>query len=182
MIFTLVILIWIGGYVYFITATNYAVPEQKDEKTDAIVVLTGGNYRTHTGLTLFAEGLAPNLMITGVNKAVTEQDIRNLWKNDTALPACCIILGHMATTTLENAQEVKGWIKDKNFKSIRLVTSTYHMQRAMMEFNAAMPDLKIIVHPVEEEDYSLNEWQFWVITFSEYNKFILRGLALVFTV
>lgn len=160
------------------TMAGTATPEKRNEKTDAIVVLTGGNFRTNTGLALWTEGLAPELMITGVNEAVKETDIRKLWKSDKPLPDCCITLGHKAKTTLDNAEETKEWLNLKKFKKIRIVTSTYHMQRALQEFRLAMPEIEIIPHPVELEDYSPHEWKFWVITFSEYNKYILRSLAL----
>ena len=175
---TLILLIWLGGYVYFVMATLYAKPEQRNVKTDAIIVLTGGNFRIATGLKLFAEGLSTQLMITGVNEAVTEAEIRRLWKGKKTLPACCITLGHLAKTTRENANETKIWAHDKNLKSIRLVTSAYHMQRALQEFRLKMPEVKIFPHPVEKEDYAMDELKFWIITLSEYNKYILRSIVL----
>lgn len=178
LLLTLGLVVWLSGYVLFVMATSLAVPENRTQKTDAIIVLTGGNFRTTTGLELLAAGMAPELMITGVNKAVTETDIRSLWRGTTPLPACCITLGHRAETTVQNAAEVKDWLAKKNIHTIRLVTSAYHLQRALQEFKAAMPTLTIIAHPVEEEDYSLHEPHFWLITFSEYNKYIFRSAVL----
>jgi uncharacterized SAM-binding protein YcdF (DUF218 family) len=175
---TLVFIVWVVGYAYFLMMTGLAIPTDREEKTDAIVVLTGGNFRTYTGLRLLTDGAAPELFITGVHKAVKEADIRALWKEQTPLPECCVTLGQRAETTLENAAEAKQWIEQKKFKRIRLVTSTYHLQRALLEFQYAMPDIVIIPHPVEEEDYSPHELKFWTITLSEYSKYIVRSMIL----
>lgn len=142
------------------------------------MVLTGGNYRIHTGLTLFASRLSDNLYITGVHQSVTDQDILKMWKGITALPDCCIEIGHNATTTLENALETKEWLQGKDIKSIRLVTSTYHMKRALIEFNNALNGIEIIPHPVEESDYRLKDIKFWILTFDEYNKILFRIIIL----
>ena len=83
-------------------------------------------------------------------------------------------LGHKALTTYGNANETQEWITANKVKSIRLVTSGYHMGRALLEFKRVMPDLKIIPHPVEETDYGVLNWKFWELAFSEYHKILFR--------
>lgn len=177
---TLALLAWGYGYARFIVDIETMKPEEIGEKTDAIVVLTGGNYRINTALELFAQGLAPKLLITGVHKSVKEYEILASWKGKEPLPECCISLGRSATTTMENAQESKTWIEENKVKSIRIVTSGYHMPRALIEFHHLMPETEIIAHPVEEQDYAFDDWRFWYISFSEYNKTLLRRASLVF--
>ncbi len=174
----LTLMVWIGGYGAFLSNVQTTIPYDPSEKTDAIVVLTGGNFRIATGLTLFAKQLAPKLMITGVHETVTEDDVRAMWKDSTPLPKCCITLGYEATSTFENALETETWVKENNIKSIRLVTSTYHMKRALIEFNNILKDTKIIIHPVEKQDYTTDDVLFWKITFDEYNKTIYRSFIL----
>ncbi len=174
-ILLLTVILWIGGYSAFLSNMQAVTPQTPNIKTDAIIVLTGGNYRITTGLNLFAKGLAPKLLITGVHKSVTEKDIRAMWKEDTKLPKCCITLGHEATTTYENALEAKKWIKENNIKSARLVTSIYHIKRATLEFKNKLKDTEIIIHPVEKHDYDMKDFIFWKITFDEYNKTLYRS-------
>ena len=170
----LTLIAWIGGYGVFLSNIQAVTPQDPKTNTDAVVVLTGGNYRITTGLTLFSQQSAPTLFISGVHPSVDEKEIRLMWKGKTELPDCCIILGHEATTTFENALETEEWIKENNIKSIRLVTSTYHMKRALMEFHNIVKDTKIIPHPVEIPDYKKEDLLFWKITFDEYNKVLYR--------
>lgn len=177
---TLLLLAWGYGFARFIVEIETMKPQQNGEKTDAIVVLTGGNYRINTALELFADGLAPKLLITGVHKSVKEYEILSSWKGEKPLPECCISLGRAATTTMENAQESKTWIEENKVKSVRIVTSAYHMPRALLEFHHLMPDIEIISNPVEEQDYAQNDWRYWYISCSEYNKILLRYASLLF--
>ncbi len=164
-----------GGLVTFFVSAYAVQPEKPGMRTDAIIVLTGGNYRVQTGLGLWSEHLAQELFITGVNRDVKRREILAEWKGEEALPHCCITLGYEATTTHENAIEAKDWVERNNIKTARIVTSPYHMQRALLEFRQAMPDLVMIAHPVQMEDYTPRELVYWKILFSEYIKAIWRG-------
>ena len=44
------------------------------------------------------------------------------------------------------------------FTSLRLVTSGYHMPRAMMEFRSAMPSATLVAHPVFPEHVKVEHW------------------------
>ena len=174
-ILLLTVILWIGGYSAFLSNMQAVTPQTPSIKTDAIIVLTGGNYRITTGLDLFSKGLAPKLLITGVHNSVTEKEIRTMWKGKAKLPDCCITLGHEATTTYENAIEAQEWITKNNIKSARLVTSIYHIKRATLEFKNKLKDTEIIIHPVEKQDYNMKDFIFWKITFDEYNKTLYRS-------
>lgn len=172
------LILWIGGYGAFLNHINTLKPENPHQKTDAIVVPTGGNYRITTGLDLFAQGKAPHLFITGVNKNTSRKKILSVHKGK-PLPDCCIELGYDATTTYENAFETKAWMAGKNIKNIRLVTSPYHMPRTILEFSHVLDkNIDIIRHPVEQPDYTPAELDFWRITFDEYNKTLYRYVRL----
>lgn len=155
-------------------------PEQPDTKTDVVVVLTGGSDRIETGLDLWATDSAPNLFITGVHKDVTKNEILNMWKGKGSLPECCITLGYKAFTTTQNAEEIQEWLEGKNFSSIRIVTSNYHMHRAFLEFSHALPGIKIITHPIEQPDITPDDEYFWHVIFSEYHKSIFRMITILF--
>lgn len=176
----LLFFLWAMGYVLFSLHAAARATLYPEQKTDALIVLTGGNNRIRTGLELYAKGLAPQLFITGVHKAVEEKEILAQWgSTDLPLPPCCMVLGHEATTTTENASETKDWVERNNVRKIRLITSSYHMSRALLEFHTAMPDIEIIPQPVNEDEASLNSYKFWVLTFSEYNKTLFRSVAIL---
>ncbi len=167
---------WLFGLGAFTAGVFLIKPQSPAAHSDAIIVLTGGKDRIETGLDLFAEGLAPELFITGVHDDVTQAEITGRYTGTKPLPECCIILGYEANSTTENAAEAKEWAAGKNIKTIRLVTSNYHMPRAALEFRSALPDVKIIVHPILQPDITPSDKKFWHILFEEYHKSVFRLL------
>lgn len=176
------VLLWGAGYGMFVASVLEETPQDQTRKTDAIIVLTGGNFRVDTGLDLFAIQMAPRLFITGVHDTVTMDDIIRKWSGlpngSRALPACCMELGHKALTTIENARETKDWAEKENVHSMRLVTSPYHMPRAMREFKSLMPEKEFVPHVVVRDTLSPRDQFFWHITFIEYHKWVFRLLYL----
>lgn len=172
--------IWAGIFFAFLNHSLSLTPDLTETKTDAIVVLTGGSERIDHGLDLFAKGMAKYLFITGVHPDVKLEKIISLWTKPEKLPKCCIVLGHEAVSTFQNAQETRSWIEENNIKSIRLVTSNYHMIRARMEFSNALPDVQIIIHPIEQKDFQRWTARFWKVYLSEYHKSILRFIQQLF--
>ena len=173
--FTLLIL-WGLGFLWFSTTIAMTTSDAESKKTEAIIVLTGGNGRINEGLDLLADKLAPKLFISGVHKDVTNADIFKSWKNPTTPAPCCITLGYNSTDTISNATEVEQWVQEHNIDSFRLVTSSYHMPRAILEIRARLPDISIIKHPVLTDDFESWKGSFWTLTFSEYNKTLLRWM------
>lgn len=176
------IFLWAGGYALFVYSILRSDISEPERETDAIVVLTGGNNRVNTGFDLFAAGLAPKLFISGVNNDVSLDELVSTWpgleNGSRSLPACCMELGYEARSTIENAQEAHDWVLANDVHSIRLVTSPYHMPRALLEFKALMPGLDIITHPVMKDRPSLSSRFFLNISFVEYHKTIYRSSRL----
>lgn len=167
-------LVWFGGMTGFIYSTATLKPQNTDKKTDAIVILTGGRNRINSGLEILSKNGSANIFISGVNENVSIDEIRKMYRGEKRLPECCISLGYRARNTMNNAIESREWLEDMHFSSIRLVTSDYHMPRALIEFRHAMPELEIIRHPVTEDGgHSAN---FWYNAIKEYNKTIITYL------
>ena len=173
--------LWLAGLAIFSVVRLGSSPQSPDKTTDAIVVLTGGQNRVDQGLILFANGKASNLFISGVHPDVKKREITGRWAGETSLPPCCIALGKTATTTIENATETADWAQKNDIESIRLVTSNYHMPRARLELQATMPDVTIIKNPIEQDDLDTAEGRIWHLLFSEYHKFLLRSVQLIFS-
>jgi uncharacterized SAM-binding protein YcdF (DUF218 family) len=169
---------WAGGFIFYTLSTLTSYPHQPEQTTDAIVVLTGGSERVEQGLGLFAAGKARHLFISGVHEDVRKNEITALWHGETALPPCCITLGHEATTTAQNAQEVRKWLAEQKYNSIRLVTSDYHMNRALLELKHALPGVEILPHPIVQSDINKGTRHYWEILFGEYHKALLRTIIL----
>lgn len=176
-----IIALWLTGYVLF--ALNSLNIRQDDPQriTDAVIVLTGDDQRIEEGLALYAGGRTAHLFITGVYPGVSTRSIKALWQGETALPPCCLTLGHKATTTIQNAQEAREWMIEHGYTLVRLVTSEYHMPRAMTEFKHALPGIEIIRHAVELKPYKPFTRTFWRLSFLEYHKTLWRKAILFFT-
>jgi len=173
------IALWLFGFVLYCANILLIQPQKTQQTTDAIVVLTGGKGRIGKGLALFAAGKANHLFVSGVHNEYTPARIRALWHGKTALPACCVFVGKEATTTLQNAQETKDWAAQHNIQSIRLVTSNYHMSRALLEFKAALPGVTFIKHSIVQDNFGWGDLYFWQLLVSEYHKYLLRSVQLV---
>jgi uncharacterized SAM-binding protein YcdF (DUF218 family) len=166
-------LLWLGGLLWFVAppaADTRAAP------TDAIVVLTGGSLRLRSGIDLLREGKGRKLFVSGVNQQVDLEDLLGISGSMPDWALCCIILGHEADNTLENAQETARWIRSQGFHSLRLVTAWYHMPRSLLEFDRALPEIDIVAHPVFPDQVKQEHW--WaqrgtaLLLVSEYVKYI----------
>lgn len=178
----LCMLVWAGGLLWFI-AQIPQTPLADDVKADAIVALTGGSGRLDYALRLLADGKAHKLFISGVSKTLTVADM--LRQADPELRerlrplAKDIVLGHQAENTIGNALETTDWLKASDYKSILLVTASYHMPRGMVEFQE-LGHMTIIPAPVFPEDFRLIGW--WsdttsrILLLSEYHKFLAARL------
>lgn len=170
-------LAWIGGLAAFV---YLAVPKtfvDAGQRTDAIVVLTGGSGRLEEGFKLLAAQRADKLFISGVYRGVDVSELLQLSAQTPQEVACCVALGYAATNTEENAIETTAWAAQEGYRSIRLVTANYHMPRSAYEFRRAMPNLDVIEHPVSPERFLREDW--WKnygtskLAAAEYTKFLL---------
>jgi uncharacterized SAM-binding protein YcdF (DUF218 family) len=147
----LLIVIWLGGFLAFAAAIP---PKVRDtaRPVDAIVVLTGGDVRLAEGFALLDRGLAKKLLISGVADGIKLPDLLQTLNGNPqpsqAVLECCVTLGYDARSTEGNARESLKWLGDNGFKSIRLVTANYHMNRSLLEFRRVMPGIEIVPNPV----------------------------------
>jgi uncharacterized SAM-binding protein YcdF (DUF218 family) len=129
-----------------------------DRKADGIVVLTGGAARITDAIELLASGRGKRLLITGVNKTTNSLELARLVPEYQKLFSCCIDLDHSATNTIGNAVETRRWARGRNFHSLVVVTSSYHMPRAMVELAHQLPDVTLIPFPVVPEKRRGEPW------------------------
>ena len=164
----IVALAWGLGFAAFMLLL---APPAGDVTTDAVVVPTGGPGRIDRGLALVEAGRAKRVLVTGVAPGVTKADVARIFGHP-ATVACCVDLGAEAVDTRSNAEETARWVQDHGVRSVRLVTSDWHMARARMELGAVLGgDIRIVRDGVRTE-------QRLGPLVNEYNKLLLRRVAL----
>lgn len=175
--------VWFGGLVWFASSLpSPGSPPAAGQKTDAIVVLTGGKERLATGLRLLAEGYAAKAFVSGVARGVDVATLLRLARRRPEELACCIMVGYAADNTAGNARETARWMRSEKFTSLRLVTAGYHMPRSLLEFRRVMPDFDIVAHPVFPERFRHADWWRWPgsteLVISEFNKYLVALVSI----
>src|SRR5690606_5501745 len=99
------------------------------------------------------------------------------------LVTCCVTLGHQAHNTHQNAAEARKWVAGvRDVRSAYIVTSSYHIPRALLEFRQALPGLTLYPAPVPHRTGPDHDQKnFWHLAFSEYNKTLLTWLRVMLT-
>src|SRR6266851_6948071 len=131
------------GFVGFLSQLRGA-EVTPDRKADGIVVLTGGSSRVSDAMELLAGGYGKRLLISGVHPTNDASDISRSLPDSQSLMGCCVDLDRSAVNTRSNAAETRRWAHERGFKSLIVVTSNYHMPRAIVELTHAMPDIELI--------------------------------------
>lgn len=156
---SLAVLAWVVGLISYAQKVPDSVLNVA-ERTDAIVVLTGGSERITTGVELLERELASQLFISGVAPSVTVADLLSADLQSQEKLSGKITVGSEAEDTPGNAIETARWARENSVRSIRLVTAAYHMPRALLELERTMPAVKIIPHPVFPEQVKADWWRY----------------------
>jgi uncharacterized SAM-binding protein YcdF (DUF218 family) len=166
---------FVFGFVLFaINVTRNDV--SAGDKADGIVVLTGGDNRLEAGARLLKEGRANRMLISGVNRKVTRDEIQRLLGLDRNTFNCCVDLGYEARDTVGNADETRTWANNHGYTHLIVVTSSYHMPRSLAELALAMPQAKLEPFAVTPKRFPEEAWWLHAATtrvlLSEYLKFL----------
>jgi len=147
----------IAGFFWFVD--NVPMQEATDiGKADGIVVLTGAASRIPDAIQLLAAGHGRRLLITGVHRATSAGEIARLTPLYQQVFACCVDLDRSALNTLGNATETRRWANERGFRSLIVVTSNWHMPRAMAELEHQLPDITLIPFPVIPDNKNGRWW------------------------
>jgi uncharacterized SAM-binding protein YcdF (DUF218 family) len=163
----LLLLLYALGFVLF--AFTLGKPAAGGEAaTDGAVVLTGGSGRLEHAIEVVGDRKAKRLLVAGADPSVTKADIARRLRGNGALVACCVDLGSESVDTRSNAEEGARWLKARKYRSVRLITSDWHMRRAAYEFRKVLGSRVTVVTDAVRTEPS------FLILFSEYNKYLLR--------
>ena len=165
-----------AGFLFNLRGTEV----RPERKADGIVVLTGGSSRVSDAMELLAAGYGKRLLISGVHPTIAAADISRSLQEGQGLFHCCVDLDHSAVNTRSNAAETRRWARERGFKSLVVVTSNYHMPRAIVELSHAMPDVELIPFAVVGEKWREEPWYengaTLRLVLSEYVKYIAAEL------
>jgi uncharacterized SAM-binding protein YcdF (DUF218 family) len=163
------ILLYALGFILF--GVTLGRPAKADLKTDAAIAITGGAGRIEHGMDVLADGLTKRVFIAGADPLVTKKDLIQRLGGRARLIRCCVDLGSESVDTRSNAEEAGRWLAKRHFRSVRLITSDWHMRRARYEFRKVLGDrVEVVPDAVHSEPSFLT-------LFGEYNKYVLRRLA-----
>lgn len=128
-------------------------------RAEGVVAFTGGSDRVQEAAEFLARGQAKRMLITGVNRATRSSVLAKLLPLPRDLFNCCVDLGYQALDTIGNARETREWAQVHNItRSLIVVTSNYHMPRALAELSAELPDVKLYPFPVVSEHVTVADW------------------------
>ena len=155
----IVALIWLVGLFAFADRVRNFTPAPEPERADGIVALTGPSAeRVNAAIRLLEQDKGERVLISGVNREVRRQELRELTPGSNRLFNCCVDLGFEAETTNGNAQEIAAWARAKGYERLIVVTSDYHMPRSLLEIRSAAPDLELTPYAVSTPSLDNSRW------------------------
>jgi uncharacterized SAM-binding protein YcdF (DUF218 family) len=171
-------IVFVGGAIGFVGFLSQlrGAEVRPASNADGIVVLTGGSSRVSDAMELLAGGYGKRLLISGVHPTNAASDISRSLSDNQSLLSCCVDLDRSAVNTRSNAAQTRRWAHDRGFRSLIVVTSNYHMPRAIVELSHAMPDVALIPFAVVGDKWRDEPW--WTsgatlrLLLSEYVKYV----------
>jgi uncharacterized SAM-binding protein YcdF (DUF218 family) len=168
------------GFIWFVR--HVPVEEVSlNRSADGIVALTGGASRITDAIELLASGRGKRLLISGAYRGTNSNEISRLNPEFERWVRCCVDFDR-SLNTLGNAVETKRWAESRGFRSLVVVTSNYHMPRALAEIAHQLPEVTLLPFPVVTDRQRAERW--WVgwattrLMVTEYLKFLFTKLRI----
>jgi uncharacterized SAM-binding protein YcdF (DUF218 family)/glycosyltransferase involved in cell wall biosynthesis len=126
---------------------------------DAIVVFAGGagesgkagggtQERIERAIDLYKAGRSRHLVLSsGYVYSFREAEAMRTVAIDRGVPADAVVLEEHATNTHENVTFVRDVLRAHQWRSVLLVSSPYHMRRALLVWHKAAPDVSVLAAP-----------------------------------
>ena len=134
-------------------------------QADAIVVFAGGagesavagggyQERVRQAVDLYRAGYAPRMIFSsGFVYAFREAEVMRGLAVDQGVPPASIILEEKAGNTHQMVVNVRDIARREGFRQVLLVSSPYHMQRALLTWHRQAPDIRVIATPTLTSQY-----------------------------
>ncbi len=159
---------WALGFVWFAAVLPQPIGAGR---SDAAIVLTGGEGRIPRALEVLDEGWVRRVLVAGVDSEVRPREFAAEYEVSRATLKCCVTLEQVSVDTRTNAREAARWIVANKVRSVRLLTSDWHMRRAAYELERVAPPGTTIARDAVSTRPSLR------VLFIEYHKLIARWIA-----
>ena len=182
--------------LFFITLNNFkenilSITKYNNKESLNIVILTGGTNRIKDGLNIIedfkkSKKINYKILVSGTGMGFTKSSLKKkLGPNfNSKLIQCCIDLDSVSKNTFTNASETFKWARKNDIKEFILITSNYHMPRAILEFKNIMPKLKIYTYVIIPKKHNIENWlnsyETFNLIFTEYCKYIFASLRIRF--
>ena len=182
--------------LFFITLNNFkenilSLTKYNNKESLNIVILTGGTNRIKDGLKIIedfkkSKKINYKILVSGTGMGFTKSSLKKkLGPNfNPKLIQCCVDLDSVSKNTFTNASETFKWAKKNDIKEFILITSNYHMPRAILEFKNIMPKLKIYTYVIIPKKHNIENWlnsyETFNLIFTEYCKYIFASLRIRF--
>lgn len=146
-----------------------------NEKLDAIVVFSGAPERITAASYLINSQIAPSIFFAGQDNT---KELESLILKSKL--SCCIQYESSTKNTVEDAKVIGDWVKAKSLHSLVLVTTDYHVPRAMIELRRELPNARIRPFGVTTSEFNLG--MVWHrsdmarIFLSQFIKFVVSSL------
>ena len=169
-------LVFIVGFGRFANQISHLETPADPPDADAIIVLTGGQFRLDAAVDLLRSGKGRRLLISGVNPVARDSELKAVMGADDKLFSCCIDIDRAAIDTIGNAAESAKWVNEHAYDSVILVTNNYHMPRSLLELRRLLKTTELRPYPVVNSRLDDGSWLVKPdavrVLFTEYTKFL----------
>ncbi len=154
LLFVIIVLLQFNFFLFNIQ--SYKNTDLNKKEIEGIVVLTGDKFRILEGLKILNSEIGYKLLISGVNREISIEEIKKEFPKFNQLFNCCVELESISKNTFENVREIFFWKKNNNIKNILLITSDYHLPRVELEVNRLLLDKETFYYGVKYDNQKIN--------------------------
>ena len=161
-----VVIVGLSGTLAALVAPGYLLegPQAPLEKSDAIVVISGdeGLARFREGIRLYRAGWAPTLVFSGAAQdgVASNAAVMRAMALAEGIPQSAVLTDEVAQDTLGNALHTRALLQGRGLRSAIVVTSPYHVRRAVLTFQAVYQGsgIRVIGRSAPDSDWRKASW------------------------
>jgi uncharacterized SAM-binding protein YcdF (DUF218 family) len=156
--------VWLARVPLLVAAGRYLIVEDALERSDMIVVLSGGrrDERVRQAAALYRAGYAPRVLLSGGQAlmGLPIPDLQRLQALKNGIPDSALLYERTSTSTGEQARFLRPVLERARVGRAIVVTSSFHTRRARYLFRKAFAGspVQIRVYPVHNDIYSPDGW------------------------